>query len=465
MSCLPQLKSHGSYLFSDALSSLFYFKKGTFCIFSNLHKFIQPHQERMRYSLAVIFTILATVTGTSARSLTSSSATGAKLVKVARKVEENNNRNADENNNNYYKYDMSWMQDYSLKFIGCHHVAQWNDGSNENDESTVRIQTHRYVRFRLCPSDSCSKDKSFGCSSSYGDYVVDMDTYVQAHIEHEKEILEEKCEEYASSCECEDDGNNNVDECFNQCYYDGGMIECQKDEQENSLKFLETYSSCNEFNIDGANQRNLEENAEKYYIGPYCSDRGSKIVLGLFTDNTCTTFASTSYATIAGSSLPYSSDSLIDTNCYSCEKALDNYYQDNEIRGICTDTYQVSGKCETKLQKSLDSVNENACNWIEGIKITPIHANGIIHAKYHGSLSAAIAIAFCAIAFVFLFFYVLFLRSKLAAKAKSANDQRKVDNQPAVVKKSRWLRFLAFLRFRASWRKKNKSNRKNEAFL
>jgi hypothetical protein len=295
-----------------------------------------------------------------------------------------------------------------------------------------------------------------------------MDTYVQAHIEHEKEILEEKCKDYANNCECEDDGNNNVEECFNECYYEAGMVECQKDGQESSLHFLERYSSCNEFQNENANQRKLEENAEKYYIGPYCANGGSKVVLGMFTDNTCTTFADsngglTSYETISGSSLPYSSDSLIDKNCYSCEKSLDNYYQEKEIRDICTDTYQVSGKCETQLNQHLDSVNENACTWIHGIKITPIHANGIIHAKYHGSLNAAIAIVFFAIAFVALFFYVLFLRSKLAAKGQSVDNGTKSRNQPPVVKKSRWLRFLAFLRVR-SWRKK-KTNRQNEALL
>mmetsp|Transcript_6324 Transcript_6324/g.11944 ORF Transcript_6324/g.11944 Transcript_6324/m.11944 type:complete len:419 (+) Transcript_6324:40-1296(+) len=418
----------------------------------------------MKYPLAVIFSILSTVKSTSVKPIAASSNAGSKLVKEARHAEENGANN----DNNYYKYDMSWMQDYSLKFIGCHNVAQWNDGSNDNDGSGVRIKTHRYVRFRLCPSESCSEKKSLGCSSSYGDYVVDMGTYIQAHIEHEKEILEEKCQEYANNCKCENDGNNNVGECLDECYYEGGMTECQKEGQENNLHFLERYSSCNEFNYNNANQRNLAENAVKYYIGPYCADGGKKVVLGVFTDNTCTTFADSDggkmiYETMTGSSLAYTSDSLIDNSCYSCNKTLDNYYHENEIRGICADTYQVSGKCETRLHKHLDSVNENACTWIQGIKVTPIHANGIIHAKYYGSLQAAIAITFFAIAFVALFFYILFLRSKLAENVKSAENGTKTRGNSPVVKKSRWFRFVAFLRMR-SWRRK-KSNKKNEALL
>jgi hypothetical protein len=68
--------------------------------------------------------------------------------------------------------DYSYIAEYSIKFQGCHHVQQWND--NVDEDSDVRIMTKRLARFRLCPSDQCSNDKSSGCSSKYGDYVVDV---------------------------------------------------------------------------------------------------------------------------------------------------------------------------------------------------------------------------------------------------------------------------------------------------
>lgn len=418
----------------------------------------------MKLNSALIFTILTHAIGSDARPIAVSSATGKLLVQEARQLQGEDGGENNENIHNYYNYDISWMQDYSLKFIGCHHVAQWNDASEDNT-SSVRIQTHRYIRFRLCPADSCSAKKSLGCSSAYGDYVVDMETYVKAHVEHEKQIVEEECDAYTTNCDC-NDGEDNAEDCFNECYYQAGMDQCVRGDQENSndLRFLERYASCNEYkNENNKNGRNLEENnAAKYYIGPYCAEGGSKVVLGLFTDDTCTTFAddyddvgTTSFEAMSGYSLPYSSDSLIDNNCYSCEKAANNYYQEKEIRGICTDTYQVSGKCETQLYNTVDSVNENACNWIEGIKITPLHSNGIIHAKYyHGSFSAAIAITFFAITFVALAFYIMYLRSRLASKPKTVDAPMKPRSDP-VVKKSRWARFWLFFRVRSFRRKRS----------
>jgi hypothetical protein len=76
--------------------------------------------------------------------------------------------NEQDNNNADYSY----IAEYSIKFQGCHHVQQWND--NVDEDSDVRIMTKRLARFRLCPSDQCSNDKSSGCSSKYGDYVVDV---------------------------------------------------------------------------------------------------------------------------------------------------------------------------------------------------------------------------------------------------------------------------------------------------
>ena len=68
--------------------------------------------------------------------------------------------------------DYSYIAEYSIKFQGCHHVQQWND--NVDEESDVRIMTKRLARFRLCPTDQCSNDKSSGCTTKYGDYIVDV---------------------------------------------------------------------------------------------------------------------------------------------------------------------------------------------------------------------------------------------------------------------------------------------------
>merc|ERR1712032_1675865 len=87
--------------------------------------------------------------------------------------------------------DISFVSNYSIKFMGCHHVTQWASEEEQEDmEDQVddevglnaangRIRSKGLVRFRLCPSDSCFDHFGAGCSSNYGEYVVDMYTFLQ----------------------------------------------------------------------------------------------------------------------------------------------------------------------------------------------------------------------------------------------------------------------------------------------
>jgi len=394
----------------------------------------------MKLSVAIIFTSISGAMSSSLGPVSAKSKMGLKLLKHARQLEDGGQGENDEGGNdgenddaqNYYQNDITWVEDYSLKFIGCHQVAQWNANA-DGDEDAVRIETERFIRFRLCPTRYCSADRAVGCSSSYGDYVVDMDTFVASHLENQQDLLEEKCQAQLENCGCDErrleDGDDN--NCLYNCYYNAGMEQCQ-DDGESDLDFLANYGACNNYQDDGNGERRrkLDEEAAEYYIAPYCADQGGEVLLGMFTDNTCTTFADdnggkSTYEAITGASLPYSSEPVIDGECYSCKQSADDYYED-EVLAICADTYEVSGKCETQLSYHLDSINENACNWIHGIAITPISSNGIIHAKYHGSLKAAIAIGIFATLFVACAFYVSFLRSKVAmAKAVQIAKGRK----------------------------------------
>ena len=84
-------------------------------------------------------------------------------------------RQLDQNNENE-EIEYTWVADYSIKFQGCHHISQWNEDANDEDEP--KIQTKRLVRFRLCPTSSCTYENAGGCDSSYGDYIIDMDTFL-----------------------------------------------------------------------------------------------------------------------------------------------------------------------------------------------------------------------------------------------------------------------------------------------
>mmetsp|Transcript_7925 Transcript_7925/g.11435 ORF Transcript_7925/g.11435 Transcript_7925/m.11435 type:complete len:393 (-) Transcript_7925:197-1375(-) len=346
---------------------------------------------------------------------------GQKLMSKARKLEE-----ADD------EVDFTWVADFSLKFQGCHHISQWNDEAD--GEEDVRIQTKRLVRFRLCPSDACSASNAGGCSSGYGDYVIDMNTYLEAYFQSVEAYWENVCEslvEENGDCACE---NANDDEkCQYDCFVEKGVEEyCAdgnpyEDDEAADVKFeLEQYMECGNFelqNEDERKNRKLEEEEVEYFLGPYCAEQGGAIYLGMFTDDTCSTFADEYgghqfYKSLTGEDLPYGQSNIIDMDCISCMEPKEadenndgNDEQDeDEVREICENLYMNSGKCEANLD--ITYPNTNACNYMEGIKI--IRKNGTVDPNAGGAnKTASVFIGMFVVAFVLLGAYVYYLKTKL----------------------------------------------------
>jgi hypothetical protein len=311
--------------------------------------------------------------------------------------------------------DYSFLADYSIKFQGCHHVSQWN--ADAEDEDDVRIKTKRLVRFRLCPSDSCSSSKSTGCTSKYGDYVVDMNTFVASYLEAIQNDKDYICADVQTECYNNCNSGNDAD-CVQACYEGYGLTYCLQDDDaandnddaanDNGFDAAD-YSACAQYNF-GGRRRRLDEVV--YYLGPYCADQGGEIHLGLFTDDTCTTYAQNGESTFysyAGFQLPYADDSLVSARCLMCGRT--NEDGESEIADNCQNIYGVSGKCETKM--NVDYPNESACTYIEGIKI--IREDGVIRTSAtRKSKAAAVCIGLFLTGAVLLAGYVYYLRTKLA---------------------------------------------------
>ena len=100
--------------------------------------------------------------------ISSSSEIGKTLLSSARALEDGN-------------YDISFLADYSIKYQGCHHMVTFNS-ENDGDDGGVLVTRKQFARFRLCPANKCSK-RGAGCSSNYGDYVVDLYTFLDAYVE------------------------------------------------------------------------------------------------------------------------------------------------------------------------------------------------------------------------------------------------------------------------------------------
>mmetsp|Transcript_17066 Transcript_17066/g.32284 ORF Transcript_17066/g.32284 Transcript_17066/m.32284 type:complete len:436 (-) Transcript_17066:248-1555(-) len=351
-----------------------------------------------------------------------SSDIGQKLLSSARRLEnggnnQNNNNNNNNSNSNYY-----WIANYSLKFLGCHNIQSWNYAAYDDDD--VRIKQSRLARFRLCPSNFCSTGNSVGCKKGYGDYVIDIDTYVSAYVEAQRRQDEYLCERFLSRrCDCQQDGQNDGsfdrDMCVYKCFAKAKKWDCIETNPyydddasthlyRNDLRDFEKYfQGCSQFKASYSHQgRKLDENGndiyETYYIGSYCADQGGKIYLGMFTDDTCTIFADknagrTTYKQITGGmELPFSKVSMVRPDCVSCnERDHEEYQQQNgnnnpnddnqnqvRILGSCKDVYKAAGKCETHMGSKNGyarpyAINENACYYLEGIKL--VRRDGIIN--------------------------------------------------------------------------------------
>jgi len=324
-------------------------------------------------------------------------------------------------NNNYDEF----VADYSIKFQGCHHVQQWN--ADADDEDDVRVKTKRLVRFRLCPTESCTNSKSAGCSSKYGDYVVDMNTFVSEYLYALEDEKDDICNDASADCEADCANKDEYNSCMYACYESYDVTFCwdylsynnnnngnDNEEEEDDEAFDPVdYAECARFEFDdndNEDRRRLDNNEVEYYIGPYCADQGGEVHLGLFTDETCTTYASngeTTFYDAVGYELPYSEHSLISNRCFACGTTENGY---TELKDVCADVYTLSGKCETRM--STDYPNESSCSYIEGIKI--IREDGVIRTStVKKSKAAAVCIGLFLTMAVLLAGYVYYLRTKL----------------------------------------------------
>jgi hypothetical protein len=308
-------------------------------------------------------------------------------------------------NNNDDSSSTSFLSGYSIKFQGCHHVSQWN--ANAKNEDDVRIMTKRLVRFRLCLVESCSNEKSSGCTSKYGDYVVDLNTFVDAYLDAIANEKGQICDD--TEYECKQDCNGGKDEnCMEACYDSFGVSYCINGDNDDNNGFdVAGYGTCTQFDMKG--RRLAENNGYQYYLGPYCAEQGGEIHLGLFTDDTCTTFASngeTAFLSAMGFGLPYSDTSLVSNRCLACAHTSGDGTV--ELKGVCPTVYAVSGKCETKM--NMEYPNESACTYVEGIKI--IRSDGVIRTSaVKKSKSAAVCIGLFLTISVLLAGYVYYLRT------------------------------------------------------
>lgn len=262
-----------------------------------------------------------------------------------------------------YEVDIS---SYSLKFEQCQFVKAYDDELAEDADSTTILATKRFVIFRLCPSDECDS-----CNYNFGEYIVDLEEYLEATVEYQQEMQEEMCnacqecgnwEENEENDQQEDeDGRRrlqqNYDVDCDSCY-----DECMKIEnmEENGYIDATEFLEC-EMIYDPE-----DDGKSALYAGPMCASEGSKIKIGVFYDEECNLPDSDKdvddYLMDGDGASMKLSHALLKTvyssDCVSClvpqeeEENDDNNNngdeeeEEPEVLDMCEQLYEASAKCE-----------------------------------------------------------------------------------------------------------------------
>lgn len=180
---------------------------------------------------------------------------------------------------------------YSLKFEQCQFVKTYDDELADDEDATTVLATQRFVIFRLCPEGYCSS-----CNYNYGEYVIDLETYLQSTVEYQQELQEEMCNTCDEYCQVDEEEEQDADEEEED---DGGRRlrklasvdcdtcyeECQKIEnmEENGYVDATNFLEC-QMIYDPE-----DDGRDALYAGPICASYGTKIKIGVFTDEECMT--------------------------------------------------------------------------------------------------------------------------------------------------------------------------------
>lgn len=293
----------------------------------------------------------------------------------------------------YFQYDLS---QFSLRFEKCQYVKMYDDDMAQDEDRDTPLALRHFVLFNMCPTDSC--DSSCVSSGSYGRYVTDVQTYLQYTVENQQRYIEDFCESCNENCqnnneddaedkeEAGDDGLNDDQDNNNDAAnsYDCSCVDrCDRYDNLEDYGYVDAsqYIQCQEFqqnnnNKDGENDENENNNNNEdgsaIYIGPRCSTSGTKVSIGVFSDEDCAEpLENVDLETLLGAKLSYhllthSYDSNNKKVCLSCaeqkkdnegeqeeqgnneQQGGDDAVDSDEVNEMCEGLYNSAAKCESK---------------------------------------------------------------------------------------------------------------------
>mmetsp|Transcript_421 Transcript_421/g.492 ORF Transcript_421/g.492 Transcript_421/m.492 type:complete len:349 (-) Transcript_421:104-1150(-) len=226
----------------------------------------------------------------------------------------------------------------------------------------------RTISFKLCPSDDDKRDCDQDDCEGGGEYLVDMDFFLDAFTEMQMDAGEYRCEMARENCE--DENDDAVADCYiNQGWddYESYANDCEDQENDGEEEEfnLQEYLECKEFDED-------------YYVGPKCAD-SVNIYLALFTDEDCLYDADVTPEDL-GYDMPYSvtsGTSIIDNECASCtehgqdedQNGGDDEEDEDDVIEQCEELYADSNRCESEYMTVDDhEADGSSCEYIASLK-------------------------------------------------------------------------------------------------
>ena len=151
------------------------------------------------------------------------------------------------------------MKSYSLKYTGCSAVKTYDSNKAASDEYDTVLSTKRFALFRLCPSNNCNQYSVNGCGRNYGEYVLEMDAFLEGVVEFNRQRYWHYCH-YCRRC--------NALESFGETI--AAMSQQQAEYYEQMQQEAEAYYEEQQEKYMAENQQYGNENAANYqYYGNY----------------------------------------------------------------------------------------------------------------------------------------------------------------------------------------------------
>mmetsp|Transcript_19337 Transcript_19337/g.36496 ORF Transcript_19337/g.36496 Transcript_19337/m.36496 type:complete len:528 (-) Transcript_19337:2492-4075(-) len=94
--------------------------------------------------------------------------------------------------------DMYSFSGYSLTYAKCQPVQYFSDEAVEMGSYSPMI-TEDIVVLRLCPSNSCSDSKEYGCYYNYAEYAIELSDYLNIMLRYATQKKEYMCQ-YCDEC-------------------------------------------------------------------------------------------------------------------------------------------------------------------------------------------------------------------------------------------------------------------------